>query len=75
MSAAFEALGRPLPPWRNLESVVAKWQPKRFVDIRVSDGIEDRVGGGGGGAGHAAALIGEEAALGELQREMTAMGI
>jgi len=72
MSAAFEALGRPLPPWRSVDMVLAKWQPKRFTDVAIRDDLHSAgaVGSGGGGE------EGEDGpALQELRRSMAALGV
>jgi hypothetical protein len=78
MGAAFEALGRPLPPWRSLELVAARWQPRRFTDVPVRDSellplaaaagpAAAAAGGGGGGR--------EGAAMQQLAKALAALGI
>jgi hypothetical protein len=79
MGAAFEALGRPLPPWRGLDAVAAKWQPRRFADVPVPDELlaprpaTPPGGGGGGGGGRGGG--GGGGALGELARALAALGV
>lgn len=70
MGAAFEALGRPLPPWRCLDAVAAKWQPKRFTDVPVSDGLLDA-----GASRGRPPQRGEAEALERLLRDMVAHGV
>jgi hypothetical protein len=68
MGAAFEALGRPLPPWRCLDPVVARWQPRRFVDVPVGDPLE-------GAARGRASLAGGDAGVSALAEALAAHGI
>jgi hypothetical protein len=78
MGAAFEALGRPLPPWRTLDAVAAKWAPKRFTDVPIADDGAACSGGallGRGGSSSGGGGCGGDAGLERVRAALAALGV